>query len=153
MAIAKLSDREGEGARPLLRSWSQGQSGGRRSVVVKITLGWNKIWLLLWKVVFRDRAEQAEGDTAGAGGEMGRHAGGDSPEVGTGSTAAVEAELANLEEGPQYYVCEIVGFRILWQALVSLKALRRVERNHRSVYTFFVGCVINTTESREGRLD
>jgi hypothetical protein len=71
MAIAKLSDREGKGARPLLRSWSQSRSGGRRSVVVKITLGWNRIWLLLWRVVFRDGAEQAEGDTAGAGGEMG----------------------------------------------------------------------------------
>lgn len=63
--------------------------------------------------MFRDRAGQAEGDTAGAGGEMGRHAGGDSLEVGTESTAAVEAEPANPEEGSQYYVCEIVGFRIL----------------------------------------
>jgi len=109
---------------------------------VKITLGWNRIWLLFWKVVFRDRAEQAEGDAAGAGDEMGRHAGGDSPEVGTESTNPEE-------EGPQYYVCEIVGFRILWRTLVSLRALGRVERNHRSVYAVFVGCVIKTQESRE----
>jgi hypothetical protein len=51
-----------------------------------------------------------------------RHAGGDSPEVGTESTTAVEAEPANPEEeGSQHYVCEIIGFRILWRALVSLK--------------------------------
>ena|ERR1700722_7886144 len=56
-AIAKLSDREGEGARLLLRSWSRGRLGRRGGVVRRITLGWNGVWLLFWKVVFRDRAE------------------------------------------------------------------------------------------------
>ena len=90
--------------------------------------------------MFRDRAEQAESDAAGADDEVGRHAGGDIPEVGTESTTAVEAEPANpKEEGPQCYVCEIVGFRILWRTLVSLRALRRVERNHRFRLCRFVG--------------
>jgi hypothetical protein len=31
---------------------------------VKVTLGWNRIWHLFWKVVFRDRTEQADGDAA-----------------------------------------------------------------------------------------
>jgi hypothetical protein len=88
--------------------------GGRGSVVEKITWGWNGIWLLFWKVIFRDRAEQAERDAARASGEMGRHTGGDGTEVGAESTAAVETEPANPEEeGPQYYVCEIIEFRIL----------------------------------------
>ena len=85
---------------------------------------------------------------------MGRYAGGNGTEVGTESTAAVETEPANPEEeGPQYYVCEIIESRILWRGLVSLRVLRRVERNHRSVYAVFVGCVVNTEESREEGLD
>jgi hypothetical protein len=89
-----------------------------------------------------------------AGDEMGRHAGGDSSEVGTESTTAVEAKPTNPEEeSPQYYVSEIVGFRIFWRTLVNLRALRKVERNHRSVYAVLWGRVINTGESREERLD
>ena len=111
-AIAKLSDGKGKGARSLLRSWSRCRPAGCGGVE-KITLGWNGIWLHFWKVVFRDRAEQAEGDAARTGSEMGRHTGGDGTEVGTESTAAVESEPANPEEeGPQYYVCEIIEFHI-----------------------------------------
>jgi len=84
----------------------------------------------------------------GAGDEVGRHAGGDSPEVGTESTTSVEAEPTTPdEESPQCYVSEIVGFRILWRTLVNLRALRKVERNHRSVYAVLWGRVINTGES------
>jgi hypothetical protein len=67
-AIAKLCKGEGEGARPQLRSWSQSRSGGHGGVVVKITLAWNRIWPLFWKVMFRDRVDQAKGDAGSAGG-------------------------------------------------------------------------------------
>jgi hypothetical protein len=85
---------------------------------------------------------------------VGRHTSGDGTEIGTESTAAVESEPANPEEeGPQYYVCEIVKFRILWWALVSRRVPRRVERNHRSIYAVCVWYVVNTEESREEGLD
>jgi hypothetical protein len=85
---------------------------------------------------------------------MGRYAGRDSTEVSTKSTATVEPEPANPEEeGPQYYVCGIVELCILWRGLVSWRVLRRVERNHRSVYAVCVWCVVNTEKPREEGLD
>jgi hypothetical protein len=62
-AIAKFSDGKGKGGWPLLRNWSRCRSGGCGGVE-KITLGGNGIWLRFWKVVFGDRAEQAESDAA-----------------------------------------------------------------------------------------
>jgi hypothetical protein len=153
-AIAKLSDREREGAWALLRGWSRGRSDRGWGIVEESPLGWNGIWLYFRKVMFRNRAEQAKGDTARAGGEMGRDAGGDGAEVGTESTATVEAEPADPEEkGPQYYVCKTVEFRILWRALLSRRVLRMVEGNRRSIYAVFVGCIVNTEESRKEGLD
>jgi hypothetical protein len=85
---------------------------------------------------------------------MGRYAGRNGTEVGTESTAAVESEPANPEEeGPQYYICRTVELRILWRGLVSWRVLRRVERNHRSVYAVCVRCVVNTEKPREEGLD